>query len=286
MALRNRGWIAWTGSMTPVSRRFLVLTRYSLREAFDSRVFLAFYILCLIPSLAALLAIYLSHNTQFLQQFSGMEQWFAKVPDWIFLHLFGWQAMPAFLVAVIAAPPLISADVSNNALGIILAHPIDRREYVLGKAAVVFVLLSPITWIPGLLAFGLQAVLAGWPWTVENLRIPAAFFVGHILWILVITMLCLAVSAWIRLAAFSRGVLLAIFIISAVVGRLINAVTRSSIGDLFHLPRAIESIVMRFFDADPPSTLPWPASWLTLALVVLGALWILNLKLRAVQEVK
>ena len=82
------------------------------------------------------------------------------------------------------------------------------------------------------------------------------------------------------------GALLAIFVVSAVVGRLINGVTRSSIGDLFHLPRAIESIVLRFFGATPPSSLPTAANWLTMAVVVVGALWVLNFKLRAVQEIK
>ncbi|RLE34679.1 MAG: hypothetical protein DRJ61_04695 [Acidobacteria bacterium] len=286
MVVRDRAWSAWEGSVTPASRRFLVLTRYALKDVFESRVFLAFYILCLIPSAAALLAIYFSHNTQFLEQFAGIDSWFAKAPNWIFLHLFGWQAMPAFLVAVIATPPLIAADIGNNALQVILARPIGRREYVLGKMVVVFLLLSPITWIPGLLTFGLQAILAGGQWTAENLRIAVAFFVGHVVWILVVTMLCLAVSAWIRLAAFSRGALLAIFIISAVAGRLVNTVTRSSIGDLLHLSRAIESIVLRFFGAAPPSGLPSPANWLTLVMVVLGALWVLNLRLRAVGEIK
>lgn len=286
MVVRDRGWSAWDGPVTRTSRRFLVLTRYALKDVFESRVFLAFYILCLIPSAAALLAIYFSHNIEFLEQFGGLDSWFVKAPDWIFLHLFGWQAMPAFLVALIATPPLIAADLGANALQVILARPIGRREYILGKTAVVFLLLSPITWIPGLLSFALQALLAGRQWTTENLRIAVAFFVGHVIWIVVVTMLCLAVSAWIRLAAFSRGALLAIFVISAVVGRLVNGVTNSSIGDLVHLPRAINSVVLRFFGASPPSSLPSPANWLTLAVVVIGALWVLNLKLRAVQEIK
>jgi len=286
MVVRDRRWSAWDGLATPTNRRFLVLTRFALKDVFDSRVFLAFYILCLVPSAVALLAIYFSHNTQFLEQFGGLDSWFSKAPDWIFLHLFGWQALPAFLAAVIVTPPLIAADIDNNALQIILARPIGRRDYILGKMVVLFLLLSPLTWIPGLMAFILQSLMAGRQWTAENIRIAVAFLVGHCVWILVVTMLCLAVSAWIRLAAFSRGALVAIFIISAVVGRMINGVTRSSIGDLLHLSRAMESVVLRFFGATPPSALPSAANWFTLITVVLLSLWVLNLKLRAVQEIK
>ncbi len=286
MVVRDRAWSAWEGEVTPPSRRFLVLTRYAIRDVFESRAFLAFYSVCMIPSVMALLAIYFSHNAQFLGQFGGVDSWFAKAPDWIFLHLFGWQALPAFLVAVIATPPLIAADIGNNALQVILARPISRRDYVLGKAAVIFVLLSPITWIPGLLIFGLQALLANAHWVTENFRVAAALFVGHLVWIGVVTMLCLAVSAWIRLAAFSRGALVAIFFISSVTGRLLNGVTRSSIGDLINLGRAMESVALRILGATPPSSLSWAANLLTLVVVVLGAWWVLNIKLRAVQEVK
>jgi ABC-type transport system involved in multi-copper enzyme maturation permease subunit len=286
MVVRDRGWSAWDGPVTPASRRFLVLTRFALKNVFESRLFLAFYILCLVPSAVALLAIYFSHNTQFLEQFGGVDSWFAKAPDWIFLHLFGWQTLPAFLVAVIATPPLIAADIGNNALQIILARPLRRREYILGKSAVLFLLLSPITWIPGLMTFTLQALLAGGHWTGENIRIAIAFFIGHLVWILVVTMLCLAVSAWVRLASFARGALVAVFMISSGAGRLINGVTRSSIGDLLNLGRAMDSIVMRFFGATPPSTLPAAANWLTLIVVVLGSLWVLNLRLRAIREIR
>ena len=138
MAVRDRAWNVWKGPATKASRRFMVLTRFALKEVFDSRVFLAFYLLSMLPSALAVLAIYFSHNTQFLEQFGGLDSWFSKIPDWIFLHLFGWQAIPAFLVAVVVAPPLIAADVDNNALGVILARPIGRKDYVLGKGHIVF----------------------------------------------------------------------------------------------------------------------------------------------------
>ena len=53
-----------------------------------------------------------------------------------FMYLFLYQAIPAFLIAVIVSPSLIAADLSNNALPLYLGRPIDRHEYVLGKMAV------------------------------------------------------------------------------------------------------------------------------------------------------
>jgi ABC-2 type transport system permease protein len=61
--------------------------------------------------------------------------------------LFSWQAMPAFFVAVIVGPSLIAADLANGALPLYLGRPVDRRDYVLGKLAVLAILLSPMTWV-------------------------------------------------------------------------------------------------------------------------------------------
>ena len=48
---------------------------------------------------------------------------------------------------MIVSPSLIAADLSNNALSLYLSRPITRRDYVLGKMAVLAILLSPITWM-------------------------------------------------------------------------------------------------------------------------------------------
>lgn len=285
MAVRERGWRRWSGRLTPEQWRFVVIARFALKTVFASRIFLAFYVVCLMPSLVALLAVYFSHNTVLIEQFSNLAQWFAGVPDWIFVHLFYWQALPAFFIAVIAAPPLIAADVSNNGLVLILSRPINRGEYIFGKLLVLLVLLSPLTWIPGLLVFALQALLGGGSWFAANTQIALAYLLGHWVWILVISMLGLAVSAWIRFAAIARGAIFAILVISAVMGNLINSITRSSIGDLIDLFRAIESVVLSLFGANPPSGLPVAANWATLAAVSILSLWILRLKLRACEEV-
>jgi ABC-type transport system involved in multi-copper enzyme maturation permease subunit len=285
MAVRERSWRRWTGHLTPEQWRFVVIARFALQTVFSSRIFLAFYVLCLIPSLAALLAIYLSHNTSLLNQFADLGQWFAGVPDWIFVHLFSWQAIPAFLVAVMAAPPLIAADISHNGLVLILARPIRRDEYLVGKLMVLGVLLSPLTWIPAMLVFILQVLLGGRAWLADNASIAGAYLIGHWVWILVISLLGLAVSSWIRHSAIARGAIFAMFVVSGFVGSLVNNLTRSSVGDFVNLARAIDSVVRVLFGAASPSGLPVAANWATLVAVSVASLWVLRRKLRACEEI-
>ena len=174
MAVYERIWRRYDGALTPLRWRTGVVTKYALGEAFSSRIFTAFYVLCLLPTLVGVFLVYLSHNTSLIQQFGLTKEFMGGLTSIFFQILFAWQAFPAFFVTVIVSPSLIAADLSNNALSLYLSRPINRRDYVLGKMAVLALLLSPITWMGGLLIFGLQAYLEGNGWGLDNWRIGMA----------------------------------------------------------------------------------------------------------------
>lgn len=286
MAVYERTWRRFGGSLTGIRSRFLVITRYALADAFSSRLFTAFYAACFLPSLAGLFFIYLSHNLALLQMLGMPEDLMEVLTAKFFMILFSWQAVPAFLIALIISPSLISADLANNALPLYLSRPIDRREYVLGKMAVLAILLSPVTWVMGLAIFALQAYLEGGGWWLQNYRIGLAYVVGHLTWIVVVSLLSLAISAWVKFKFAARGALFGILFILAVFATTVNAVTGTSLGDLVHLAIAINSVVMNLFGAPTPSGLPVVFNWLTLAGTCLFSLGLLRLKLRAHEEVR
>ena len=87
-----------------------------------------------------------------------------------FMTLLGWQSMLALFLASFIGPGQVSPDLANNALALYLARPFSRTEYVLGKMSVLLILLSLMTWVPGLLLFGLQGYLEGWQWMHDNIR--------------------------------------------------------------------------------------------------------------------
>jgi ABC-2 type transport system permease protein len=286
MAVYERTWRRYLGELTPLRWRWLVVTRYALADAFASRLFTAFYALCFLPSVVGIFFIYLSHNLSLLQQLGMPPDLMNVLTDKFFMHLFSWQAVPAFLVAVIVSPSLIAADLSNNALPLYFSRPIDRHEYVLGKMAVLAILLSPMTWAMGLAIFILQAYFEGGGWGFENYRIGLAYLVGHLAWIMVISVLTLAISAWVRFKPVARGALFVIIFILAFFAEAVNAVTGTSFGDLINLVRAINSVVMSLFGAPTPSGLPVSLNWFTLAAVTVLSIWLINRKLRPHEVVR
>ena len=152
--------------------------------------------------------------------------------------------------------------------------------------AVLAILLSPMTWIMGLLIFALQAYLDGGGWWIQNYRIGLAYLVGHVTWIVVISMLTLAISAWVRFKPVARGALFGIIFILAGFAEAVNGVTGTSWGDLMNLVRAINSVVMSLFGAPTPSGLPVIFNWLTLAAATALSIWLINRKLRPHEVVR
>jgi ABC-2 type transport system permease protein len=138
----------------------------------------------------------------------------------------------------------------------------------------------------GLAIFVLQASLEGGGWWINNYQIGVAYLVGHLTWIVVIAMLTLAISAWVRYKPVARGALFAIIFILAGFASAVNAVTRTSWGDLIHLIRAINSVVLSLFGAPTPSGLPVFWNWLTLAAATALSLWLIWRKLRPHEVVR
>lgn len=286
MAVYERTWRPYAGPTTPVRGRFLVVTRYALAEAFSSRLFTAFYAACFLPSLLGLFLIYLSHNLGLLEQLGLTREFMGGLTLVFFRLLFLWQAIPGFFLMAILAPSLIAPDLANSALPLYLSRPIDRRDYVLGKLAVIFLVVSPPTWMMGLALFLLQTLEEGRRWGLANWRIGLAYLVGHLVWILVISLLALAISAWVRFRPAALGALFALLFVLSGFGSAVNGITSSSIGDVVHLTRAIASVVQHLFGAPTSSGLPVAVNWLTLAAVALLSLWVLRLKLRAHEVVR
>src|SRR5262249_45542436 len=118
----------------------------------------------------------------------------------VFVETQGWIG---FFLALLVGPQQVSRDLTNNGLPLYLCRPFSRSEYVVGKMSIGIILLSTITWVPGLILFLLQSYLEGWSWFAANIPIASAIFLGSLVWIVLLALLTQTISAWVkwRLAA-------------------------------------------------------------------------------------
>jgi ABC-2 type transport system permease protein len=267
------------------------VARYALAEAFRSRLALGLLVAAALVPLGFGGFVYGANNLDVLTAVGfRMDDDVPIVGKPLFFWFLVWQSAFAFLLAAFVGPTLVSKDLVHQAIPLYLARPLSRGEYVLGKLAALLVPLSAVTWVPGLLLVGLQASLAEPGWLTANLRVPWAIFVGSWVWILLLALLALALSAWIRWRPVATGMLFGIFLIGEATGRAIQAVLDTRWGLLLAFDDMVETIWADLFGGvsflgrnviDDP--LPVAACWASLALLAVFALFVLDRKVRAVE---
>lgn len=289
MAVYKRSYRPYDGPLTPERWRFLVVPRYALAELFESRVLLTFVVLCLVPFLVEAAGVYVANSqaARALLRISGSPD---PMRAEFFAGVLTVQGVLAFLLTAWVAPVLVSPDLVNGALPLYLSRPLSRAQYVLGKASALAALLSLVTWLPVLTLYAIQSSLAP-GFFAANLRVAGAAFAGSWVWIAVLTLLGLALSAWIRLRLVASGSLVAIFFVGFAIGEVWREVLQNSWGRLGNLPYLIFVVWLDLFGitqgprGDGPmrffAELPLWAAWGALACVCAVSLWMLDRRLRA-----
>jgi ABC-2 type transport system permease protein len=286
MAVYKRSYSSYAGRLTPRWSRFLILTRYSARGVFQSRIITGLFVLCFVFPLIMIAGLYLNHNARLLSMLRIHSDHVMSIDGTYFMTLMGVQGSLAFLITAFIGPGLISPDLANNALPLYFCRPLSRAEYVLGRACVILFLLSFVTWIPGLAIFGVEASLSGFTWAWDHARFAGGILLGSVLWISILTLLALALSAWVRWKVVAGGLLLGVMFATTGFAAAIKAVLKTSAG--FYLdPAALVAVIYaNFFDIPKESGIGTPGA--CLALIAIGAfcIFLLARKIRAFQVVR
>src|SRR5688500_9957047 len=248
MAVYEHLYGAYEGESHSALSRFLVIPRYALREVFKSKLFTGIFIVCFIYPLIATIIVYLHHNANALALLQINVRELLPIDASFFRTFLEVQGGFAFILTVLVAPPLISRDLSNNALPLYLSRPLSRTEYVLGKMTVVAFLLSLVTWIPGLILFFFQASLAGPTWLWANLWMIGAIFLGSMVWIILLSLLALAVSSLVKWRVVASGALLGMFFVPSAFGQIINQLFLTRAGHLISMWATMNSIWRGLFE--------------------------------------
>jgi len=285
MAVYKRTYKGYSGPLTPEWSRWLILTRFSYQRLVGTKTNL-YLLACLIYPIGCAIYIYLAHNASVLKNFGPNVASALTIDPRFFLTFCSFQFGMAYLLITFVGPTLISPDVVNNAMPLYFCRPFSRAEYVVGKMMVLVYLLSVITWVPGLLLFALQASLSGWEWTRSNFWIAGAVFLAPLISIVLLSLIAMAVSAWIKWKTAAGAAILGIFFVGAGFGTAINAVLRTKYGSLINLSQVTNTVWSGLFREHADSGLETLDAWNALAVTCLLCLWLLFKKVRAFEVVK
>lgn len=286
MSIFDRSYDNFEGALTPSWSRFLVPARYAMRDAFSSRLFLVFFLCCFLWPVACAVIIYLRYNTEALQIFEISIADLLTIDALSFREYFmDQQSTLAFVVALVLGPALISPDLRNNALPLYLARPLSRLDYVLGKFTVLAAVLSVITWIPGWILFFFQASLAGSEWARQNIRALVGMFFGFWVWIVVLSLLILALSALVKWKPLARILFLGIVVVLSGMGQSFNRIYGTWRGSLLDLDALREAVLDHLFGVAGNGVPGW-AAWLGFVVICALCALVLARRLRAYEVVR
>jgi ABC-2 type transport system permease protein len=290
MAVYKRTYKVYNGPLSPAWSRFAVLTRYSLGTLFDSKLFTAYSLFCLLPFLAGTAQIYFAHSRT-AAMLLDMHLNIQPDSNWFFVMLLI-QSSLGFILMAWATPGIVTRDFANQALQLYFSRPLSRKEYILGKISVLVILLSCITWIPLLLLFGLQAQMEGNGWGWKNLYLVGAILVSSWLWIAVMSLLGLALSVWVRWRIAATGLILAVFFVLPGFGEAFNMVLSTHWGTLLNLSRSLQLVSWQLFRVEHPfdprvrAGVPIWSAWAAILTACFIALLLLNKGLKAREVVR
>jgi len=285
MAVYEHTYKPYEGELTPAWSRFLVLPRYAYQDLFKYKLFTALFVLCYVCPLIYTVLIYLRHNTAALAIFGLSNPDIVRalpIGGGFFFIFTNIQTSLAFLFTVIIGPVLISRDMANNALPLYLSRPFSRFEYIIGKMSVLLILLSLITWVPGLLLFLFNSYLEGGGWMAENWWIATAIFTLSFSWLVILSLLATAFSAWIKWRTAASAALFAIFIIPTPIGFAIQRMFDTNKGHMLNLAMAFSGLAKSLFRLDwVASPLSAGESWFVFAAYAAICLLMLSHRVRA-----
>jgi hypothetical protein len=170
-------------------------------------------------------------------------------------------------------------------LPLYFSRPLARTDYILARLATLFGMLSLITWIPGLCLFGMQVGMAEESWFQANWRIGLGIFAGFVVWILLLSLVALASSAYARLRVVAGGIVLGFFFILNGASVMINGVFRATWGYSINPGWATRRLWYEMFNLEPPAGPGVLECSFMLAAMMLLLIFVLERKLRPVEIV-
>jgi len=286
VAVYKQTYKDYGGRRTASWSRFLILMRYSYARVFQSRFLVLFLALCFFYPLGCATMIYLSHNSPVLAMLRLQPDALPPIDGSFFYEFCVVQGVLALLLTAFVGPSLIAPDLANGGLALYLSRPFSRTEYVAGKMAVLLVLLSLITWVPGLLLYAIQASCTGWTWIKPNLWLARSLVLGPLIWIGVLSLIALALSAWVKWRIAAGACILGLHFVGAGFAQAINEILRTRKGSLINSSEVIHTIWASLFDTSRSTDLSVTQAWIVLGVTCLLSLGLLARRIRGFEVIK
>lgn len=289
MPIRDKGYFHWQGKLLERRLSWWPITRLGLRLAFKKKGFKFLYFGAFVPALAFLVGIYISERIgEFRYMIKGSSQILEVNPAFFKTYYTSdFLLFMMVMLMVVGGAGLIADDLRSNALQLYFSRPLEKRDYLAGKAMVLVVFLLTLTLLPGLafvlfklLFSGSFRFIASYPWILFSILADSAVVTSFF------CLYTLFLSSVSRNRRYVSILLFAVYLVSDVLFGIFYGNFHNPVFVLVSLKANLQQAGALLFQQKPPYDLAAGWSLLVLAALGAGAYLFLRRRVRSVEVVK
>jgi ABC-type transport system involved in multi-copper enzyme maturation permease subunit len=277
--VHDQSYRHYGGARQPLGHAWLVIVRHGLRALVRRRALVALVVLAWVPFLVRTVQIYVVAAYP-------QAQAVLPVTPRTFQRFVELQSVFAFFVTIYAGSGLIANDRRANALQVYLSKPLLRAEYIIGKLAILLVVLLATTIVPALLLVAVQALVSG---SVDFLRqhsfIVPAVTLASLMRVLVAALTMLALSSMSKSARYVAVMYTGAIFFTQAMYAVLTAVTGSTRVAWISITANLDVVSDAVFRQPPRYDTPVLVSVLVLAGLVVLSISVLDRQVRGVEVV-
>ena len=289
MTIREKGYFHWEGTLLQRKLPWWPIARLGIKLSFKRKYFKFVYFGSFLPAMAYLTGIYISERLEdFRTMIRGSPQLLQVNPAYFKSYFTGdFLLFMIVMILVVSAAGLISEDLKHNALQLYFSRPLQKKDYVLGKAAIVFFFLLSLTLMPGFLFIIFKLLFAGsfrfivaYPW------LPLSIISYSALVSLFFCFYALFLSSLSKNRTYVAVLIFAIYLFTDILSAFFFESFKNHAFALISLKVNIQQVGAFLFGQKPAHPLHWSLSFLILAAVCFPGAIILRRKVKGVEIVK
>jgi len=289
MIIKEKGYTHWEGELKDGIFSWWPITRWGIKLTFKKKFFKLLFFISLIPALVFLVGIYISERLEDFRFMIRESPDFIQINPAYFKNYFTNEFLLFMMVMILVfcGAGLIADDLKYNSLQLYFSRPLKKRDYLLGKVAVVAFFLFIITLIPGIVFFIMKLVFSGslkffasYPWLPFSIIGYSAFVT------IFFAFYTLFLSSLSKNRSYVTIFIFGLYIFSDIIFGIFYSIFRSPYFALLSLKSNLQQVGSFLFKQRAPYDVSWFYSFLILLLICVLAGVVLKKKIRGVEIIK
>lgn len=289
MTIKEKGYSHWDGEFSIKKLPWWPITRYGIKLTLKKKFFKLTYALALVPAVVFLVIIYLAERIEDFSVIMDGGSQLIKVNPALF-NTYLTNSIFLFMIIIIlvfTGAGLIADDIKYNSLQLYFSRPLQKKDYLLGKASVLVIFLFFLTLVPGLILFIMKLIFSGGLKFFGDFPLLPFSIIGYSIFMTVFfSFYTLLLSSLSKSRRYVIILIVGIYFFSDILFGIFFNIFRSPYSSLFSLKVNLQQLGAAFFGVKAPYNVPWIYSLLVLAGICCLSGVVLIRKIKGVEIVK